>query len=140
LTDQQQVLLDYYQDLSAQDQHSLLRFAEFLATGGMTHESATDMVAVNNSSSGSGQPVVDESVIPEPEKIERPEDETVVAALKRMSATYPMLEKTALLNKASELVAQHVMFGKPAVVVIKDIETMFAEVYDKFVEDYGRDK
>ncbi len=140
MTDQQQVLLDYYQDLSAQDQHSLLRFAEFLATGGMTHESATDMVAVNNSSSGSGQPVVDESVIPEPEKIERPEDETVVAALKRMSATYPMLEKTALLNKASELVAQHVMFGKPAVVVIKDIETMFAEVYDKFVEDYGRDK
>ena len=140
MTDQQQVLLDYYQALSAQDQHSLLRFAEFLATGAVISNESTADVVVGDDDSSVMESLPVKKAIPKPEKIERPDDETVVAALKRMSSTYPMLEKSKLLNKASELVAQHIMFGKPAVVVIKDIETMFAESYDKFVENYGQDK
>ncbi len=140
MTDEQQTLLDFYQDLSLEDKHSLLRFAEFLATGTVSSESAVDKPGMDETESPSDQSPVKNDVIPEPEKIERPEDERVVDALKRLSATYPMLEKKTLLNKASELVAQHVMFGKPAVVVINEIEEMFAEAYDKFVEDAGNSK
>jgi len=140
LTDQQQALLNYYQDLSVQDQYSLLRYAEFLSTGVVSNESVAGDFVKDSSTSSQDERPSSRQVVAKPEKIERPEDETVVAALKRMSATYPMLEKNKLLNKASELVAQHIMFGKPAVVVIKDIEAMFAEAYDKFVEDFGRNK
>lgn len=140
MTDQRQALLDYYQDLSAQDQYSLLRYAEFLSTGVVSNVSFAGDFVKDSSTSSQDERSSTRQVVAKPEKIERPEDETVVAALKRMSATYPMLEKNKLLNKASELVAQHIMFGKPAVVVIKDIEAMFAEAYDKFVEDFGRDK
>ena len=140
MTDQQQALIDYYQDLSSEDQHSLLRFAEFLATGAVPHGPAADHVEASDVDSSSAQPPSKSDVIPKPEKIERPEDERVVDALKRLSATYPMLEKKNLLNKASELVAQHVMFGKPAVVVINEVEVIFVEAYDKYVKDFGREK
>ena len=72
---------------------------------------------------------------PEPEKIPRPAEERVVDALKRLSATYPMLDKKKLLDKASELVAQHVMFGKPAKQVIDEVESIFAAAYEKFVAE-----
>jgi hypothetical protein len=49
-----------------------------------------------------------------------------------------MLDKKSLLDKASELVAQHVMFGKPAKDVIDQIEDMFAEAYTKFSADARR--
>ena len=61
----------------------------------------------------------------------------VVDALKRLSRAYPMLETKQLLDKASALVAQHVMFGKPAKVVIDEIEKLFAEAYAQFVNEQG---
>ncbi len=142
MTDQQQVLLDYYLQLSAEDQHSLLRFAEFLATGSNANIATSNSVAIaqNHPEPAASESSAKDDTLPKPENIERPEDEKVVDALKRLSATYPMLEKKTLLNKASELVAQHVMFGKPAVVVINEVEEVFAEAYEKFVEDYGSRK
>jgi len=140
LTDKQKILLDYYQDLSKQDQHSLLRYAEFLATGATSSQSESGEFVDNSASNTVVSLASTLKPIPKPEKIAAPKDEKVVQALKRMSATYPMLEKSSLLNKASELVAQHIMFAKPAVVVIKDIEAMFAMAYDKFVEDFGKEK
>jgi len=140
LTDKQKKLLDYYQDLSIQDQHSLLRYAEFLATGATSNESEVNEGVADRAVNAVVSLAATPKLISKPEKIAPPKDEKVVQALKRMSATYPMLDKSSLLNKASELVAQHVMFAKPAIVVIKDIEAMFATAYDKFVEDFGKDK
>ena len=141
MTDQQQALLDFYQDLSAQDQYSLLRYAEFLATGAIISEPVgSSALPVDDNAVSAVESLPSRAIIPKPEKIKAPAEERVVEALKRMSATYPMLEKNKLLNKASELVAQHIMFSKPAVIVIKDIEAMFAEAYDKFVEDFGSNK
>ena len=76
--------------------------------------------------------------IPQPQIIARPDNERVVDALKRLSASYPMLEKKKLLDKASTLVAQHVMFAKPAKEVIDEIEKLFVEAYDKFVSEHRR--
>ncbi|UCC55225.1 MAG: hypothetical protein JSU75_07540, partial [Gammaproteobacteria bacterium] len=56
--------------------------------------------------------------ISEPEKIERPADESVVGALKRLSKTYPMIDKSEMLSATSDLVATHIMQGTEASKVI----------------------
>lgn len=127
MTEQEQSLLDLFNKLSGQDAHSLIRFAEFLA--GQEHTTTSPAVTV----AAEDETVV--PAIPEPEKIPRPEQERVVDALKRLSNTYPMLDKKRILDKASELVAQHVMFGKPAKQVIDEVEVIFANAYDKFVSE-----
>lgn len=139
MDDQEQDLLDLYHQLSDQDAHSLIRYAQFLAgvesqqssVGHGTDQSSADTQATEVSDSDDGR-------VPTPEPIERPDKERVVDALKRLSATYPMLDTKPLLDKASELVAQHVMFGNPAPDTINKIEAIFAEAYDKFVADSQR--
>ena len=142
MTEEEQSLLDIYRQLSEHDAHSLLRFAEFLAGYEVTAAKIVDQDASvpSRATVTSIAPATEEMTdeIPQPEKIERPEQEKVVDALKRLSTTYPMLDKKTLLDKASELVAQHVMFGKPAKTVIDEIEEMFSKAYDKFVSDTRR--
>lgn len=141
MTDQEQSLLDIFRQLSEHDAHSLLRFAEFLAGYEMT---AANIVSQQNEIVSKITPISEnnqtakQAQIPQPEPVARPEQERVVDALKRLSATYPMLDKKMLLDKASELVAQHVMFGKPAKDVIDEIEGLFANAYAKFAADARR--
>ena len=138
LTEQEQSLLDIYRQLSEHDAHSLVRFAEFLAGYEVTAANIVDHEASALSTTTETATVPTTDAIPQLEAIARPEQEKVVDALKRLSATYPMLDKKMLLDKASELVAQHVMFGKPAKIVIDEIEEMFSKAYDNFVADAGR--
>jgi len=126
LKDQEQRLLSYLRQLSPQDAHSLLRFAAFLAGEQPTAEADNALELIQSDET---------TAIPEPQFVERPENERVVDALKRLSSVYPMLEKKKLLDKASTLVAQHVMFAKPAKEVIDEIEKLFAEAYAKFVSE-----
>ena len=127
MNDTEQRLLTLLSRLSEQDQQSLLRFAEFLAQ--------QPAVIATPAAVNTPQPDTD---IPQPQLIDRPENERVADALKRLSASYPMLDKKGLLGKASELVAQHVMFGKPANVVIDEIEIIFEQAYAKFVRETGK--
>ena len=134
MTEQEQTLLALFNNLSEQDAQTLLRFAEFLANS----DSPIEIVAESKTEpqDEKAQQPASEASIPQPVQIEKPVEEKVVDALKRLSATYPMLDKKKLLDKASALVAQHVMFGQPAAVVINQIEEMFRKEYDQFVEDY----
>ena len=100
--------------LSAEDQASLLKFAQFLEQQ---------------------SPPREPEPLPEPEPIPRPEQESVVKAMRRLSATYHMLDRSKLLNETSALMAQHVMQGRPAVEVIDELEGVFRTHYDKAVED-----
>ncbi|OOZ40139.1 hypothetical protein BOW53_08920 [Solemya pervernicosa gill symbiont] len=68
-------------------------------------------------------------VVMEPVSIPRPEEESVIAAIKRLSATYPMVDKAEMLNKTSSLVMQHMLQGRDAVEVIDEIEQVFEEHY-----------
>ena len=137
MTEQEQTLLQLFNDLSEQDARTLLRFAEFLAQAEIPVETVKQQSTVSQSQSTTAPAqATEESAIPQPVAIEKPNEEKVVDALKRMSATYPMLEKKKLLDKASALVAQHVMFGQPAAVVIGQIEDMFKKEYEKFVEEF----
>ena len=138
MTEQEQSLLDIYSQLSEHDAHSLLRFAEFLAGYEVTAAKIIKEGDVAPGQQAESSIATAEDSIPQPEDIERPDKEKVVDALKRLSATYPMLDKKYLLDKASELVAQHIMFGKPAPQVIDEIEDIFATAYDKFVSEARR--
>lgn len=102
-------LLKLFRELSEEQQRTLLSFAEFLASQG---EQAP-------------------REIPEPEAIPRPEGESVVKAMKRLSATYHMLDKSKLLNETSALMAQHVMQGRPAEEVIDELEVVFEMHYKR---------
>lgn len=67
--------------------------------------------------------------VAEPQAIPRPEQESVVAAIRRLSATYSMLDKKALLNETSSLMSAHVLQGRPAAEVIDELEILFEASY-----------
>ncbi|MEJ2643640.1 MAG: Crp/Fnr family transcriptional regulator [Gammaproteobacteria bacterium] len=115
-------LLGLFRTLDAGDQATLLAFAEFL--GGRSVGLAPAPTAKDDA-------VATEPALPEPEPIPRPESESVVAAVKRLSRTYHMIEKRHMLNETSALVAQHVMQGRDAVEVIDELELVFQRRYEE---------
>jgi hypothetical protein len=115
MSDIEQRLLGLLRQLGANDQASLLAFAEFLC-------SRPTAVAVSSSAP---------SDIPRPEPEERPPAESVVAGLKRLARTYPMLDKSEMLSATSDLVATHIMKGTDPAVVIDQLEVIFREHYEQ---------
>lgn len=73
------------------------------------------------------QPPERSPVPAEPLPIPRPQKETVVGAMKRLSATYPMVDTGTLLNEASSLMAQHLLQGREVGEVIDELEELFAQ-------------
>jgi hypothetical protein len=107
-------LLSLFKKLADSERESLFAFAEFLASR------STDLPR---------------EPIPEPQHRPRPENESVVAAIKRLSATYSMLDKPQLLNETSVLMTQHVMQGKEADEVIDEMETLFDRFYQQLINE-----
>ncbi|HCA26652.1 MAG TPA: Crp/Fnr family transcriptional regulator [Betaproteobacteria bacterium] len=98
-------LLQLSRTLTPAQQDTLLAFAEFLASRETT--AAPEVSAV-------------------PLDIPRPEKESVVKAIRRLAATYPMLDSAKLLHETSAYMTQHVIQGKPAAEVIDALEDFFA--------------
>jgi len=69
-----------------------------------------------------------------PLDIPRPPKESVVKAIRRLSATYPMLDRSKVLNETSVLMTQHVIHGRSAVEVIDELEILFRRHYEKLAE------
>ncbi|MFO8005718.1 MAG: Crp/Fnr family transcriptional regulator [Thioalkalivibrio sp.] len=69
--------------------------------------------------------------LPEPKPIARPDEESVIKAMRRLSETYFMLDRGPLLNETSALMAQHVMQGRTAAEVIDELEVVFATHYER---------
>lgn len=101
-------LIKHYRALSDRARASLLDYADFLA--------ARD----------NGQVSIPDT----PLDIPRPAEESVVKAIKRLMATYPMLERDKLLNETSALMTRHVVHKHPAVEVIDALEHFFQRQYD----------
>jgi len=111
-------LAEIVQRLPAAQAQALLEFAEFLL---MRHGA----VAVEDKE---GAPAPE---IPSPLDIPRPAAETVVKAVKRLRATYPMLDARKLLNETSALMTQHVMQGREKIEVIEELEILFRLHYER---------
>ena len=106
-TKRQNRLLKIADSLPEDQQAALLEFAEFLH---------------------SRYGVVPETV--EPLSIPRPAEENVINAIKRLTATYPMLDKDKLLNETSALMMQHLLQGQAASRVIDELESLFQRNYE----------
>lgn len=117
LKSDQRRLLDLYGRLDNQSRETLLAFAEFLSLR----------------ESGDGAPL--EQPLLKPELIERPQQESVVKAIKRLSATYHMLERERLLDQTSSLMMSHVLQGRDAVSIIDELELIFREHYQRYLEN-----
>ena len=110
-------LLEYYRELPDEVAQQLLEFAEFLAQRYRTEVKE----------------------VPLPEDILRPDNESVVVAVKRLSATYPMLNKDKLLNETASLVSQNLIQGRDAVEVIDELEVIFRKEYDILVDETNQE-
>ncbi len=115
MTSPEKRLLRLFRDLDEQGRDTLLAFAEFLNTR------------------AAPQPL---SELPEPELIPRPDKESVVAAIKRLSASYSMLDKGRMLNDTSSLMTQHVMQGRPANEVVDELEEVFRRHYEQLKQEF----
>jgi len=62
--------------------------------------------------------------------IPRPRSESVIGAIRRLSETYPMLDRAKLFNEASSLMTQHVLQGSEADATIDQLETLFSGRYE----------
>lgn len=114
-------LVEVYRTLGTQDRTTLAAFAEFLALRGAAEA-----------------PPAEDPL--EPEAIPRPREESVVGAIKRLSRSYYMLDRRAMLNETSSLMGAHVLQGRPAVAVIDELESLFAREYAKYREDKEQEK
>lgn len=97
-----------FSELESEDKDSLLAFAEFLHARSAPKR---------------------ESLTPNPQP--RPANESVIAAIKRLSQGYPMLNKAILLNETSSLMSRHMLQGEPAEEVIDQLEVLFLSHYQK---------
>jgi hypothetical protein len=73
----------------------------------------------------------------QPLPIERPESESVVAAMRRLTATYPMIDPDRAFHRASALMSDHLIAGRDAGSVIDDLEALFEELWAQHGERRG---
>jgi hypothetical protein len=114
----QRRLLELFDQLDSQQRQTLLSFADFLTT----HEDL--------------QHEPEEVITHQPKAIERPEGETVVKAIRRLSESYFMLESERLLDDASSLMMAHTLQGRDAKRVIDELETLFARHYQNYLDEH----
>ena len=106
-------LLDLFNALDSEAQQSLFDFAEFL-----------------QSRSGIARPE-----IVDPVNIPRPDNETVVGAIKRLKQSYPMIDSMEVFAVASNLMTDHMVKGRDAEEVINEIEALFEDTYQKILRE-----
>lgn len=67
-----------------------------------------------------------------PEEIDRPAEETVVGAIKRLKKTYYMLDTDTILHQTSALMGQHLLHGQDAKSVIDELQVLFQNQYEEY--------
>ena len=106
-----------FDQLADEDKKTLFLFAQFIVSN---TESVDDV----------------KEALPEITLIERPEKESVINAIKRLSASYHMVDRDSLMNTTSDLMMQHMLKGKKAPDVIDELEMAFEEKYQKLKQEH----
>jgi hypothetical protein len=113
---QERELIKLFKALDSVNQQSLLSYAEFL-------QQRSAEVSEN---------IAEEEVIAtEPLDIPRPEKESVIKGIKRLTANYPMVDKENILHPIAGLMTSHMVSGKKAEDVIDELEEVFSAEYQK---------
>lgn len=120
---EQRQLLRLFSRLDDPRRASLRAFAEFLCQ-------QQDAEALDGERADPQPPV--------PEDIPRPDEESVVAAMRRLTRTFPMINRDALLDRATSLMAAHMLQGQPATQVIDKLEALFEEHYKIYLDRHSQ--
>ncbi len=112
-----QRLAKLLQSLSAEDRKTLLDFATFLQQREQ-------------------QPAAIAPVLVAPTLTARPQDESVVAAIRRLKQSYSMLASDELLHETADLMSEHLLKGKAAAEVIDQLEQLFADKYARYTATF----
>jgi len=118
---------EIFQALSPQDQHNLTAFAQFL------------LLRAKQAGLGAGEaflsqsPEPDPIIIPEPLDLPRPDEETIIIAVRRLRATYPMLDQRILFDRSADVVSNAMMGLRDTVESIDQLEAIFEAIYQDFV-------
>ncbi|MEW6612784.1 MAG: hypothetical protein ACOY5C_08545 [Pseudomonadota bacterium] len=121
MTEVEKRLLLILADLGETEQRSLLDFAEFLAS---------------RAGAVRALPAPRTREPAQPDLLPRPEQETVVGAIKRLRQSYPMLDRRKLLNETSAAMSKHAIGGVKAEIVIDELEEVFARHYTLYCETF----
>jgi len=111
---QERQIIKIFKSLSEANKEAFIAFGEFLQTraeGLNSDDQPIDVVAN------------------EPVEIPRPEEESVIKAIKRLTATYPMVDKETILHPISNLMTSHIIQGRKAPEVIDDLQELFLSEY-----------
>jgi len=109
---QERKLIKLFKSLDTSNKEAFIAFGEFL-------QSRASGVITDNK----------DTVVSEPVDIPRPEEESVIKAIKRLSATYPMVDKENILHPISDLMTSHMISGRLAPDVIDDLQEVFLNEY-----------
>ncbi|MBT9567223.1 MAG: hypothetical protein IV085_02885 [Thiobacillus sp.] len=112
-------LLSLFRKLSGSRQQALLEYAEFLA-----EKEGADLA-----SAPPGEPL----------PIPRPEQESVVKAIQRLTQTYPMLERNQVFHEASTQMTRHLIHGVSAAETIDELERIFALKYQNHLDAQNKE-
>lgn len=108
MSKEEDALLKGFSQLPAAQQETVLEFVTFLVQ----------------------RYAIEAEPIPEkPLDIPRPQKESVVKAVKRLSKTYPMLDTKELFEKTSSFMMRNLMHGEESVAVIDEMEAFFEKRY-----------
>ena len=110
-TKQLQELQRIFNQLPIEQQQTLFAFAQFL-------ESRVEKIVKT--------PPLTVKPLP------RPSNESVIAAIKRLAQSYPMLDKAKMLDETSRLMSEHILQGRDKVEVIDELELVFLQYYQNF--------
>ena len=116
--------------LSAEDKKALQLFRALDASQRQTAISFMAFLATQMSERKLQEPI-------KPELIPRPKEESVVKAIKRLRASYPMLDQNQLFHVTSEKMMGHLMHGKTAPDVIDELETLFLQKYQAYLKAFS---
>lgn len=109
-------LIGIFRKLSEADKASVQAFAAFLLNRAVSTPAQEEALT---------EPL-------EPKTIPRPEFETVIGAIKRLSETYYMLDRSRMLEDTSNLMTGHLLQGRDAMEVIDELEQLFQRHFDNY--------
>ncbi len=116
---QERQLVKIFKSLDSANKDALIAFAEFLQIRSMPDSSELQNKQLLST---------------EPLDIPRPEKESVIKAIKRLSDTYPMVDKENILHPITDLMTAHMLQGKKANEVINELQEIFFKEYESLIK------
>ncbi|MFP4559897.1 MAG: hypothetical protein ACLFRB_05020 [Thiohalorhabdus sp.] len=130
MTENEKRLLQALERLPAEQQRQLVEYAEFLVGRTGVGEGGTEEPGAGVA--GAAAPEEPES----PRPVEKDPEEGPVQAIKRLRQTYPMLERSKLLDETTSIMAKRYLQDKPESEVIEELEETFERHYRRYLRQF----